>query len=43
MILIHLKKIAKVWALIGPKEGSKSNISMLCLTIPRLAKNFGEK
>ena len=44
MILIHWKKnFARVWALIGPKEGSEPNISIICLPTPRLEKNFVEK
>ena len=44
MILIHFKKIfARVWTLIGLKEGSEPKFSILCLAIPRLAKIFWEK
>ena len=44
VILIHFKKIlARVWVLIGPKEGSKPNFSILFLAVPILMKKFREK
>ena len=44
MILIHFKRFfARALALIRPKEGSELNFSIICLAMPRLVKNFGEK
>ena len=37
------KYISRIWALERPKEGSQLNFSVLCLTIPTLAQNVGEK
>ena len=38
-----LKKIsAWAWTLIGPKEGSKLNFSIICLAIPDLRKILGK-